>query len=79
MITLLQIESAINYWRAAKPANETDKAVCREVSILADIYAVMIHHRMQAVDPATFTNEQLIAIAGWNGTILPSTPPSTNP
>jgi hypothetical protein len=78
MITLLQIESAINYWRAAKPANETDKAVCREVSILADIYAVMIHHHMQAVDPATFTNEQMIAIASWNGDILPRNTPSLN-
>jgi len=62
MIDIIDIEDAINHWRRQKPSSDSDKAVCREVSILADVYAVMIVEHATQVDMTQLSPEQLTAL-----------------
>jgi hypothetical protein len=45
MISLPELESAINYWRQQRPATGEEFALSPEVSSLANEYALMIYHR----------------------------------
>jgi len=43
-ITLNELEQAINYWRAQRPASGEERALSPEVDLLAKWYALMIYH-----------------------------------
>ncbi|QAU32918.1 DUF3717 domain-containing protein [Janthinobacterium sp. 17J80-10] len=61
-ITLIELEQAINYWRARKPATGEECALSPEVNALATVYALMIFHRTHSFSLATldFVPRQLI-------------------
>lgn len=48
-ITLTELEEAINHWRSIRPSTGEEKALSPEVNTLADIYALMIFHRMRSI------------------------------
>jgi hypothetical protein len=55
-ITLSELEQAINYWRAMRPASGEERALSPEVDALAKWYALMIFHHAgtlpaDALDP----------------------------
>jgi hypothetical protein len=51
-LTLAEIEQIINHWRSLRPATGEERALSREVDVLASVYAVMIfdHARSIALD-----------------------------
>ena len=64
-VSIGQIEEAINHWRAKAPADNTatgNFAICKEVSALADIYALMIVGRMAEVPLAQLNEKQILAL-----------------
>lgn len=48
-ITLTELEDAINYWRGVRPSTGEERALSREVNVLADVYAMMIVKRLKTV------------------------------
>lgn len=48
-ITLTELEQAINYWRAVRPAQDEERRLSPEVNVLATVYALMIFHKAQSV------------------------------
>ncbi|PZR46010.1 MULTISPECIES: DUF3717 domain-containing protein [Burkholderiaceae] len=66
-ITIDQIERAINIWRARHPAPEGQNespTLCVEARALADVYALMIFRRENAIEAATLTAAQVAALQG---------------
>jgi hypothetical protein len=51
MLSVQEVEAAINYWREQRPAS--GNALSPEVNALATIYALMIFRGAASVDPAT--------------------------
>lgn len=67
LITIEQIERAINIWRARHPTPEGKNecpTLCPEARELADIYALMIFDRRSAIDAATLNLSQTVALRG---------------
>ncbi len=48
-LTLTELEQAINYWRRARPSTGEERALSAEVNTLANVYALMIYQRAQAL------------------------------
>ena len=44
-LSLQELEAAINYWRAQRPARGNEFALSAEVNLLATVYALMIFRR----------------------------------
>ena len=44
-LSLQELEAAINYWRAQRPARGNEFALSAEVNVLAKVYALMIFRR----------------------------------
>ncbi|MDN8102620.1 DUF3717 domain-containing protein [Burkholderia multivorans] len=66
VISIEQLEAAINAWRNRKPSpegNDQAPALCAEAGALADVYAMMIFQRLKTVDTATFNDVQSAAYA----------------
>lgn len=49
MLTLTELEDAINYWRHQRPASGEECALSPEVNALAGLYALMIFYRRHDV------------------------------
>jgi hypothetical protein len=57
-LSLQELEAAINYWRARRPARGNEYALSAEVKVLARVYALMIYNHASSL-----TLEQLDASA----------------
>ena len=66
-IHIIDIESAINYWRAKKPSTD-GTTLAPEVRALADIYAHLVFFHHDTADEASFTLEALAAWLAWYDT-----------
>jgi hypothetical protein len=67
MVSVAQIEAAINIWRNRKPAAAPDEdgaALCFEARKLADVYGVMIVTRQYEVELSSLSEAQRAALAG---------------
>jgi hypothetical protein len=49
-LTVQELEAAINFWRAQRPARGNELALAPEVNQLARIYALMIFRRATTID-----------------------------
>ena len=49
VLTLNELEQAINYWRAVRPSQGEECALSPEVNTLATVYAIMIFNRARSV------------------------------
>lgn len=66
LVTVEELEDAINTWRERKPSPEGSEqapALCAEARALANVYGTMIFRRTKVVDTATFTRTQATAYA----------------
>jgi Protein of unknown function (DUF3717) len=63
LVTISEIEVAINSWRDRKPSNDS-AALCFEARKLADVYGFMIFTRQNEVELSSLNNEQRAALAG---------------
>ena len=71
-IHISDIESAINFWRARSPARE-GAALAPEVRVLAEVYALMVHARQDAVDETALPPPAMAAWYRWYDS-TPDTP-----
>jgi predicted Fe-S protein YdhL (DUF1289 family) len=69
---ILDIESAINWWRERSPSPDGITA-CAEVRALATVYALMVYHREPECDEATMPAAARQAWLAWYAS-TPDTP-----
>lgn len=60
--SIVEIESAINYWRASEPSLDS-VSLCKPAKALADIYGRMIFDHAQEIDRSSLTDTQDKAMA----------------
>ena len=48
-LTVIQIESAINFWRNRSPATGEELRLCPQASALSSAYAYMIYERRSVI------------------------------
>ncbi|WDZ96153.1 DUF3717 domain-containing protein [Herbaspirillum sp. WKF16] len=67
MLTLTELEDAINYWRQQRPATGEECALSPEVNALAGLYAMMIFERRHAVALEQMDVQARQLIESWQG------------
>ena len=65
LLTLTELESAINFWRQRSPSVGEELRLCPEASSLATPYALMIIERTKQIDTSTLSERAQGAIAAW--------------
>jgi Protein of unknown function (DUF3717) len=65
LLTLTELESAINFWRQRSPSVGEELRLCPEASSLATPYALMIIERRKQIDSAELSERAQAAIAAW--------------
>jgi hypothetical protein len=65
LITLSEIESAINFWRQRNPSVGEELRLCKEASSLATPYAQMIIERRSELPIASMSEAAQTAIKAW--------------
>lgn len=65
LLTLTELESAINFWRQRSPSVGEELRLCPEASSLATPYALMIIERRKQIEVAELSERAQAAIAGW--------------
>ncbi|CAB3734123.1 DUF3717 domain-containing protein [Paraburkholderia rhynchosiae] len=61
ILTIADIEQAINYWCTRQAPGE-DGALCKSARPLADLYGLMIYQRLSYIDVSRLEPEQTDAI-----------------
>ena len=69
LLTLTELESAINFWRQRSPSVGEELRLCAEASSLATPYALMIIERRKQIDLAELSLRAQAAIAAWQDTL----------
>ena len=64
-ITLTELEQAINYWRALRPARGEERALSTEVDRLATVYALMIFRHASSLPLASLDAASRQLIDAW--------------
>lgn len=65
LISLSELESAINFWRQRSPSVGEELRLCQEASSLATPYALMILERRGQLDVSTLSERAQLALKGW--------------
>ena len=65
LLTLTELESAINFWRQRSPSVGEELRLCPEASSLATPYALMIIERRKEIEIAGLSERAQAAISGW--------------
>ena len=66
LLTLTELESAINFWRQRSPSVGEELRLCSEASSLATPYALMIIERRKDIEVAELSERAQAAISGWH-------------
>ncbi len=69
LITLPEIESAINFWRQRSPSVGEELRLCREASALATPYARMIIERRQSLPLSELSDTAQQAFREWRAVV----------
>jgi hypothetical protein len=69
LLTLTELEAAINFWRQRSPSIGEELRLCPEASSLATPYALMIIERRKEIDVAEMSERAQAAIVGWHDTV----------
>ncbi|WP_415265728.1 DUF3717 domain-containing protein [Burkholderia ambifaria] len=64
ILSIDQLERAINIWRARQPSGDGDPILCREARVLAEPYALMILSGATQIDAAHLSDTQRAAFDG---------------
>lgn len=62
VISINELEAAINYWRGRSPSSGDELALCKEASALSRPYALLIVQRQSSVPPEQLDDD---ARAAW--------------
>lgn len=66
-IHIVDVEAAINWWRARRPSPDGVSA-CPEVRALAEVYALMVYYRESSCDETSMPREARDAWLAWYAT-----------
>ncbi len=69
LITLPEIEAAINFWRQRSPSVGEELRLCQEASSLATPYALMIIERRTQLEVAQLSEKAQTALVGWQASL----------
>lgn len=64
LISIEQIEAAINAWRDRRPSTTGEARLCREARLLAEPYAYMIMNRIDQIAVSDLSAGQVAALEG---------------
>jgi hypothetical protein len=56
-VTIVELERAINYWRAQHPSSRDTMTLCPQAACLAELYAQMIINRAHEISLAEFPDK----------------------
>jgi hypothetical protein len=62
VISINELEAAINYWRGRSPSSSNELSLCKEASALSRPYALLIVQRQSGVPPEQLDDD---ARAAW--------------
>ncbi|SAK92163.1 DUF3717 domain-containing protein [Caballeronia ptereochthonis] len=62
VISINELEAAINYWRGRSPSSGDELTLCKEASALSRPYALLIVQRQSSLPPEELDDE---ALAAW--------------
>lgn len=65
LVTVAELEAAINRARAAQPASGSEASLTLEVSTLASLYGRLIWERRDAVALGALTDAERVALRLW--------------
>lgn len=65
VLTLSELEAAINYWRSRSPSKGDELALCPQAAALAEPYAMLIFERKQAVAVDGLSTRAQQALQEW--------------
>jgi hypothetical protein len=65
LLTLTELESAINFWRQRSPSVGEELRLCPEASSLATPYALMIIERRKDIEISALSERAQAAISVW--------------
>ena len=69
VVTITELEEAINYWRRLRPSLGEERALSPEVNALADAYALMIFERARVVPLSSLSEAALGLIKAWRSSV----------
>ncbi len=69
ILTLTELEAAINFWRQRSPSVGEELRLCPEASSLATPYALMIIERRKELTVAELSERAQGALATWRETL----------
>lgn len=69
VLTLSELEAAINYWRSRSPSQGDELALCPQAAALAEPYAMLIFERKQAVAVDGLSTGAQQALEEWRDAI----------
>ncbi|PHY06279.1 MAG: hypothetical protein CK528_10170 [Alcaligenaceae bacterium] len=69
ILTLTELEAAINFWRHRSPSVGEELRLCPEASSLATPYALMIIERRKELTVAELSERAQGALAVWRDTM----------
>ncbi|MEX3629523.1 MAG: DUF3717 domain-containing protein [Burkholderia sp.] len=58
ILSIEQLERAINHWRERRPSRDGDALLCREARLLAEPYALMIFHGVTQIEVSKLNDDQ---------------------
>lgn len=63
--SIIEMEAAINYWRARSPSSGEELALCPQAAALAQTYARMIIQHLDSVHVTEMSPAARQALADW--------------
>ncbi len=69
LLTITDLEAAINYWRALSPSEGEELRLCAEASALAKPYALMIVQGATRIAPEQLGDKARAAYEAWRSAV----------
>ena len=70
-LSLQELEAAINFWRARRPARGNEYALSAEVNVLARVYALMIYNHAPSLTLEQLDSSARQLLQTWRDTHAP--------
>jgi hypothetical protein len=71
-LSLPDLEAAINFWRARRPARGNEYALSAEVNILARVYALMIFNHVASIETDALDASARQLLLSWRAHYRPT-------
>jgi hypothetical protein len=72
VLSLQELEAAINHWRDRRPARGNEYALSVEVNLLARVYALMIFNHATSVETDSLDASARLLLLAWRAANPPT-------